>query len=629
MLLDRGRFPESCSKLKTASKCRNMFYQNKEPETTEIDVDEDTLSWSAGGRSSAESPQVHAATPEQTITAENMHTKLSHHNSLEGTSGSGVETIAELHQRLAQLTCQPSELSLGGTPPSHPATPHMHTTYDTYMHTLQQKLASMTGGHQFNTVHTGAAGGVTGGTGQSQMDLEVLQASNMDVPPSIIIPEAAHQRHSLVGDLMGALLTEATVSSACMVDLRDAVGLAESGSLGGHDSGVGSPITREEKSKRLQSMDIHNLEQELAKISSGYRREPTPVVTTTQAPSQQDQMVAPTEVTVETEQQQPDPPVRKVSRFQVTSVPEVTQPQGQSVGSSGSSLPLLYMVDPEDLKRNAVLQNAAALLQQAYIYKCVCTCGVFVACVLKSAEINKKKNNKKTKRQDESMLWVRVGGSSVWKRWPSEGNVAAPNVVRTVAEGNQPRTLGHAGERLHYAPWHWKQHQQRQHRTDASEEEMANMEPNNKELRCLLLRQKMELEALRRRHREEMEALCSQLTNQQQQPTHQQPQYHHQTNNHPTGANHQQPHGPTPVHYTAAHIPYGYNTIEGALRTGKFEKYDARWTGGCEIRRPFLPEQVDSILRDGSLEVAGMPYLQVATAAVISSDTIVWLLPAA
>lgn len=60
----------------------------------------------------------------------------------------GPQTIEDLQQKLAQLTSQPSELGIGGTPPSHPATPHMPLSYDTYMQTLQQKLASisMTGG---------------------------------------------------------------------------------------------------------------------------------------------------------------------------------------------------------------------------------------------------------------------------------------------------------------------------------------------------------------------------------------------------------------------------------------------------------------------------------------------------
>jgi hypothetical protein len=57
---------------------------------------------------------------------------------------SGPQTIADLQQKLLQLTSQPSsERVLTGTPPSHPATPQVQHTYDSYMQTLQQKLASI------------------------------------------------------------------------------------------------------------------------------------------------------------------------------------------------------------------------------------------------------------------------------------------------------------------------------------------------------------------------------------------------------------------------------------------------------------------------------------------------------
>jgi len=55
----------------------------------------------------------------------------------------GPQTIEDLQQKLVQLTSQPSELAISGTPPSHPATPHQPCSYDAYMQTLQQKLASI------------------------------------------------------------------------------------------------------------------------------------------------------------------------------------------------------------------------------------------------------------------------------------------------------------------------------------------------------------------------------------------------------------------------------------------------------------------------------------------------------
>lgn len=55
---------------------------------------------------------------------------------------SGPHTIADLQQKLVELTSQPSELTIG-TPPSQPTTPHVQLSYQTYMQSLQQKLASI------------------------------------------------------------------------------------------------------------------------------------------------------------------------------------------------------------------------------------------------------------------------------------------------------------------------------------------------------------------------------------------------------------------------------------------------------------------------------------------------------
>ncbi|PBC29790.1 serine/threonine-protein kinase Wnk isoform X5 [Apis cerana] len=91
-----------------------------------------------------------------------QHRKLSQQNSLDkvsdtstGTSGTGPQTIADLHQKLVQLTSQPSEALNVGTPPlSYPATPHNHQIiggYDAYMHSLQQKLVNI--GMPISTTH--------------------------------------------------------------------------------------------------------------------------------------------------------------------------------------------------------------------------------------------------------------------------------------------------------------------------------------------------------------------------------------------------------------------------------------------------------------------------------------------
>ncbi|XP_063236077.1 uncharacterized protein LOC134538582 [Bacillus rossius redtenbacheri] len=99
-------------------------------------------------------------TPESTVTAgsgeqaelsDQAHPRLSQQSSLEraaAEAGLGPQTIADLHSKLRKLTSQPSDMVLGGTPPSHPATPHVQQSYEAYMETLQRKLASisMTGG---------------------------------------------------------------------------------------------------------------------------------------------------------------------------------------------------------------------------------------------------------------------------------------------------------------------------------------------------------------------------------------------------------------------------------------------------------------------------------------------------
>lgn len=94
-----------------------------------------------------------------------QHRKLSQQNSLDKVTdattamtvpgGTGPQTIADLHQKLVQVTSQPSEAFNVGTPPiSYPATPHNHQIvggYDAYMHSLQQKLVNI--GMPISTTH--------------------------------------------------------------------------------------------------------------------------------------------------------------------------------------------------------------------------------------------------------------------------------------------------------------------------------------------------------------------------------------------------------------------------------------------------------------------------------------------
>ncbi|KAI5735342.1 hypothetical protein M8J77_017149 [Diaphorina citri] len=78
----------------------------------------------------------------ETRTEDSDHSKLSQQNSVDNMNRTA--TIAELQQKLTQLTCQPMELC--STPPtqhSHPPTPQIQASYDGYIHSLSQKLATM------------------------------------------------------------------------------------------------------------------------------------------------------------------------------------------------------------------------------------------------------------------------------------------------------------------------------------------------------------------------------------------------------------------------------------------------------------------------------------------------------
>ncbi|KOX79935.1 Serine/threonine-protein kinase WNK1 [Melipona quadrifasciata] len=100
--------------------------------------------------------QFHLKLPDQQLSGKISETEAQEGISLTGVpGGTGPQTIADLHQKLVQLTSQPSEALNVGTPPiSYPATPHNHQLiggYDAYMHSLQQKLVNI--GMPISTTH--------------------------------------------------------------------------------------------------------------------------------------------------------------------------------------------------------------------------------------------------------------------------------------------------------------------------------------------------------------------------------------------------------------------------------------------------------------------------------------------
>ncbi|RZF44253.1 hypothetical protein LSTR_LSTR003893 [Laodelphax striatellus] len=311
------------------------------PSSTEIEgVELNTLDSMAVGAAlsqSSSSPATAQLTPDNTITPganingeslQEQHAKLSHQNSLEnstigslpsggGAGGGAPGTIADLQQKLVQLTSQPpSELSIGGTPPSHPATPHAQTSYDMYMQTLQQKLASisMHNGQQLgplspqSTLHLTAGGNASGGeslaASVSETGLVVdtggvascpasasapllVAASAPPPPPSATEPATGASQAPVAVEVAA---TNPPIPSSLPTDVSQPISVHTQAVLKTQlttDSGMPSPVAKEDKpsadSKAAAAAtaassgpavrpthaplaDFHNLEQELAKL---------------------------------------------------------------------------------------------------------------------------------------------------------------------------------------------------------------------------------------------------------------------------------------------------------------------------------------------------------------------------
>ncbi|XP_034255000.1 serine/threonine-protein kinase WNK2-like isoform X6 [Thrips palmi] len=262
---------------------------------------------SGGTPISGDSPAQHH-TPENTMLPgqDGLHIKLTQQSSLEKQLNSqlqadagGPQTIEDLQQKLVQLTSQPSELGIGGTPPSHPATPHMPLSYDTYMQTLQQKLASisMTGGTHVgplsphSTLHASGmqgallpatlevlqpAGGIIGLEGVSLLPSEQQLAVQQFASPSL---QSMQSPLTAVVQPVHVLTTTGQNPSSGPTLLQQ-VTVTPVGDVSGMSSGVMSPnqtSSRDEMHRpnrpRPAAIDLADLEQELAKIHTGYRRD--------------------------------------------------------------------------------------------------------------------------------------------------------------------------------------------------------------------------------------------------------------------------------------------------------------------------------------------------------------------
>ncbi|XP_039287299.1 uncharacterized protein LOC111050075 [Nilaparvata lugens] len=277
----------------------------------------DSMAVGAALSQTSSSPATAQLTPDNTITPnanlngeslQEQHAKLSHQNSLENSTigslggglggGAGVGgargTIADLQQKLVQLTGAseggqgaPSELSIGGTPtpPSHPATPHTQTTYDMYMQTLQQKLASisMHNGQQLgplspqSTLHlaAGAGGSSSGGDpGASEAGLAVDVGCATSASAPLLVAATSVTQTQPPPPITEPPILPTVINLLVQFQLTT-------------DSGMPSPVAKEDKSSSADSKaaaasssssttanrpthaplaDFHNLEQELAKL---------------------------------------------------------------------------------------------------------------------------------------------------------------------------------------------------------------------------------------------------------------------------------------------------------------------------------------------------------------------------
>nr|CAD7261393.1 unnamed protein product [Timema shepardi] len=276
---------------------------------------------------------------EQDILIEQSHHKLSQQNSLDkataDASANGPQTIADLQHKLIKLTSQPSELLLTttGTPPSHPATPHVQQSYETYMQTLQQKLASisMPGGQTLgplspqSTLHAGVAsatvlpalevitqpvlhivdpGGVDGAAQTALHAAAVLSAAGViatDMPIALVQPVAViaaqpgiiqHSKVQATGPTSNPFL-DINIKTATVIKSSDIIllivceqnldrrcegnaGVSRADSTGTNSSGVMSPsqnMAQEDGSRQLKlrpaAIDLQDLEQQLSQIKVG------------------------------------------------------------------------------------------------------------------------------------------------------------------------------------------------------------------------------------------------------------------------------------------------------------------------------------------------------------------------
>ncbi|XP_065350618.1 serine/threonine-protein kinase WNK1 isoform X2 [Cloeon dipterum] len=303
----------------------------------------------------------HQNTPENTLHSDAL-TKLTQQGSFEQNHESSCQTIGELNKKLQEVTSQPSELLLPGNTPvsSHPATPFIAQSYDSYMQALQQKLASIS--------MTGA---------QALGPLSPQSTIHANISPALLI----HQPP--IAPVESADQAKAPVASEPLANLPLLIPYAT-------DSSKAQPyvvhhLTTAEQCAQA-ALELQNLDQELSKIHQGSRPSGTdthqhlllPFVhpdnpnlvpqlslsTTPVQPHSTEQPSGQTEPhaihSSDTILNAPAPPVRRVSRFQVSVVNEgdVKPEESNQVKDESVPVPILRSTSQPPASEPSQLQVA-------------------------------------------------------------------------------------------------------------------------------------------------------------------------------------------------------------------------------------------------------------------------------
>ncbi|KAF4527261.1 hypothetical protein B566_EDAN006980 [Ephemera danica] len=237
----------------------------------------------------------------------------------ENTVTMGSEAQSHLQEKLKQVTSQPSELLMSGNTPvaSHPATPHQSQSYDAYMQTLQQKLASIS---------------MPGGQPLGPLSPQSTMHANMN-PAILLLDQApALQMQQGMEALVAAVYTQSSQQQQQQQQQQPPPAPPPSAAtsqtnLAAQSNSIQSQA--KEQKARPAAIGFRDLEQELAKIHGGTRN--PPAASNASQPAQSTQplvILEATSPTPLTEGGEPSlnilsaPPVRKVSRFQVSVVNE-------------------------------------------------------------------------------------------------------------------------------------------------------------------------------------------------------------------------------------------------------------------------------------------------------------------